>query len=38
MNHPVVPKSETKIEINNLNFYYGDFHALKNINLRIAKK
>lgn len=29
--------SETKIAVNNLNFYYGDFHALKNINLNIAK-
>lgn len=37
MNNPIVPMNETKIEINNLNFYYGDFHALKNINLRIAK-
>ena len=25
-----------KIEIRNLNFYYGKFHALKNINLQIA--
>jgi len=23
--------------VNNLNFHYGDFHALKNINMRIAK-
>lgn len=28
---------ETKLNINDLNFYYGDFHALKNINLQIAK-
>ncbi|MDG2914453.1 phosphate ABC transporter ATP-binding protein PstB [Bisgaard Taxon 10/6] len=33
----MVSLSETKIAVNNLNFYYGDFHALKNINLRIAK-
>lgn len=26
-----------KISVKNLNFYYGDFHALKNINLNIAK-
>ncbi len=26
-----------KIQIRNLNFYYGKFHALKNINLDIAK-
>ncbi|OBW92939.1 phosphate ABC transporter ATP-binding protein [Gallibacterium genomosp. 3] len=28
---------EAKLTINNLNFYYGDFHALKNINMQIAK-
>ncbi len=28
---------ETKLNIKDLNFYYGDFHALKNINLQIAK-
>ena len=27
-----------KIQIENLNLYYGDFHALKNINLRIPEK
>ena len=27
----------TKLNIKNLNFYYGDFHALKDINLPIAK-
>lgn len=27
----------TKLDVKNLNFYYGDFHALKNINLRIAR-
>ena len=26
-----------KAEARNLNFYYGDFHALKNINLDITK-
>lgn len=26
-----------KFNINNLNLYYGDFHALKNINLKIYK-
>jgi phosphate transport system ATP-binding protein len=30
----VVPK----ISIRNLNFYYGKFHALKNINLEIPEK
>ncbi len=29
--------NDTKIEVRNLNFYYDDFHALKNINLRIAR-
>lgn len=27
---------ETKVEAKGLNLYYGDFHALKNINLDIA--
>ncbi len=27
-----------KIEVSNLNFYYGDYHALKNINLIIPDK
>lgn len=27
----------TKIEIENLDLYYGDFHALRNINLEIEK-
>lgn len=29
--------SAGKIQVRNLNFYYGKFHALKNINLDIAK-
>lgn len=28
---------DAKLTVNNLNFYYGDFHALKNINMKIAK-
>ncbi|MGX2957616.1 phosphate ABC transporter ATP-binding protein PstB [Ursidibacter arcticus] len=28
---------DAKITVNNLNFYYGDFHALKNINMPIAR-
>ncbi|MDU8925468.1 phosphate ABC transporter ATP-binding protein PstB [Pasteurellaceae bacterium LIM206] len=35
--NPIVRSDESKIDIKNLNFYYGDFHALKNINLSIAK-
>ena len=27
-----------KAEVNNLNFYYGSFHALKNINLAVPEK
>ena len=29
--------SKPKIEVKNFNFYYGNFHALKNINLSIAE-
>ena len=32
--HPTVATTP-KIEVNNLNFFYGKYHALKNINLRI---
>ncbi len=31
-------KEKTKLEIKNLNFYYGQFHALKSINLAIPEK
>lgn len=37
MNTQIIQLEDTKLEVNNLNFYYGDFHALKNINMRIAK-
>jgi phosphate transport system ATP-binding protein len=30
--------SPTKIRVDNLNFYYGSFHALKDINLEIPEK
>ncbi|PJG83727.1 phosphate ABC transporter ATP-binding protein PstB [Caviibacterium pharyngocola] len=33
----IISENETKIAVNHLNFYYGDFHALKNINMHIAK-
>ncbi|HHF0197883.1 TPA: phosphate ABC transporter ATP-binding protein PstB [Haemophilus influenzae] len=33
----MISLQQTKIAVQNLNFYYEDFHALKNINLRIAK-
>ncbi|MCW9710508.1 phosphate ABC transporter ATP-binding protein PstB [Avibacterium sp. 21-586] len=31
----MIDLNNTKINVRNLNFYYGDFHALKDINLRI---
>ena len=31
------PTTATKIAVQNLNFYYGKFHALKNINLAIPE-
>ncbi|HEY8085617.1 MAG TPA: ATP-binding cassette domain-containing protein, partial [Methylophilaceae bacterium] len=31
-------ENNTQISIQNLNFYYGKFHALKNINLQIPGK
>jgi len=30
--------SDTTIEVSNLNFFYGDFQSLKNINLTIPAK
>ena len=29
--------AQPKIEVNDLNFFYGKYHALKNINLRIPE-
>ncbi|HDR0673449.1 TPA: phosphate ABC transporter ATP-binding protein PstB [Pasteurella multocida] len=37
MNTQIIQLEDTKLEVNDLNFHYGDFHALKNINMRIAK-
>ena len=37
MGKPVENKENYKFEINNLNLYYGDFHALKNINMNVEK-
>ena len=31
-------ETKNKIEIKNLNLYYGDFHALKDININIKEK
>ncbi len=33
----MVETAPSKIQVRNLNFYYGKFHALKNINLDIAR-
>ena len=30
--------TQAKIKVKDLNFYYGKFHALKNINLEIPEK
>lgn len=37
MGKPVKNEENHKFEINNLNLHYGDFHALKNINMNIEK-
>ena len=37
MGKPVKNEENDKFEINNLNLHYGDFHALKNINMNIEK-
>jgi len=31
-------QTQAKIKVQDLNFYYGKFHALKNINLEIPEK
>jgi phosphate transport system ATP-binding protein len=36
--HPSPSTPSLKAKVNNLNFYYGEMHALKNINLDIAEK
>jgi phosphate transport system ATP-binding protein len=33
----LVSLDDAKMEINDLNFYYGKFHAIKNVNMRIAR-
>ncbi len=38
MNSDVIATGKTKIKIEDLNFYYGKFHALKGINLEIPEK
>ena len=34
----LAPMGRTKIEVKGLNLYYGDFQALKNVNIRIPEK
>ncbi|KKW67353.1 phosphate ABC transporter ATP-binding protein [Lampropedia cohaerens] len=34
----IAPQEPAKIAVNNLNFYYGKFHALKNITMTIPEK
>jgi phosphate transport system ATP-binding protein len=38
MNTITTQSSNSKISVKNLNFFYGKFHALKNINLEIPEK
>jgi phosphate transport system ATP-binding protein len=38
MNSAVKPVPATKLQVRSLNFFYGKYHALKNINLDIAEK
>jgi phosphate transport system ATP-binding protein len=35
--HPSAPQERTKMAVRNLNFYYGSFHALRDINMDIAQ-
>ena len=35
---PVQEALAQKIQVKNLNFYYGGFHALKDINLQIPER
>lgn len=35
--HPVIAPERTKLEVKDLNFYYGGFHALKNVNMAIKE-
>jgi phosphate transport system ATP-binding protein len=35
--HPSAPQERTKLAVRNLNFYYGSYHALRDINMDIAE-
>ena len=32
-----IPPENTKIDVRNLNFYYGAFHAIKNVNMQLER-
>jgi phosphate transport system ATP-binding protein len=36
--NPMEGRNQAKFHISDLNLYYGDFHALKNVNMEIAEK
>ncbi len=38
VNRATAPAGEPKLKVEKLNFYYGDNHALKNINFEILEK
>lgn len=35
--YELISPTDTKIEVKNLDFYYGSFHAIKNVNMRIPR-
>lgn len=35
--HNLIKPEDTKIDVKGLNFYYGNFHAIKDVNLRIPR-
>ena len=37
MEHPSSSQAPAKLEVKNLNFYYGNFHAIRNVNMSIRE-
>ncbi|MGN6580735.1 MAG: phosphate ABC transporter ATP-binding protein PstB [Bordetella sp.] len=37
MEHPSSSQAPSKLEVKNLNFYYGNFHAIRNVNMSIRE-
>ena len=37
MEHPSSSQATAKLEVKNLNFYYGNFHAIRNVNMSIRE-